>query len=306
MKTLMPRCSSIGLRLLVADGRRPVIVGLLEDLERPPGRLAGADHDVDVDRLALLDVGRDRDLLDQDLAVVEVLDRQDVDLHAQRLGGQAPARSRLPRFSLPSESDDDPPGRVLGKRRQGQLDGRAQVGVLGVDRALDAQQVELAGGRGDLDPRLLAEDHHAGQVVLPPLLRGLGHVVERRLLLLAGDAVGDVEQEDRRQAVGAPHRLQLGQGQHDQGDHRRPEQDRQRPADRPQPGQAAIARPDQRRQDQRNQDQPPGVADRDRPVAQHHRDDLPLAGPLQPEPLNAMVVRVDDRDVAHRLSTARA
>ena len=70
-------------RLLVADGRRPVIVGLLKDLQRPPGRLAGPDHHVDVDRLSLLDVGRNRHLLDQDLAVVEVLDRQDVDLDAQ-------------------------------------------------------------------------------------------------------------------------------------------------------------------------------------------------------------------------------
>ena len=242
VKTLMPRCSSIGTGLLVADGRRPVVVGLLEDLEGPARRLAGADHDVDVDRLPLLDVGRNRDLLDQDFAVVEVLDRQDVDLHAQRLGGQGLLEQVAAVFVAVGEHDD-PPGRVLGKRRQRQLDRRAEVGVLGVDRALDAQQVELARGGGDLDPRLLAEDHHAGQVVLAPFLRRLGHVVERRLLLLAGDAVGGVEQEHRRQAVGAPDRLELGQGQHDQGDHRRPEQDRQRPADRAQPGQAAIARP---------------------------------------------------------------
>ena len=75
-------------RLLVADGRSPIIVGFLKNLERPAGRLAGANHDVDVDRLALFDVGRNRDLFDQHLPVVEVVDRQDVDLYAQRLGGE--------------------------------------------------------------------------------------------------------------------------------------------------------------------------------------------------------------------------
>ena len=160
------------LRLLVAGGRGAVVVGLLEDLERPAGRLAGADHDVDVDRLALLDVGGDRDLLDEDLAVVEVVDRQDVDLDAQRLGGQG-LLEQVAAVLVAVGEHDDPPGGVLGEGRQRQLDGRAEVGVLGVDRALDAQQVELARGRGDLDPRLLAEDDDAGQVVLPPLLRRL-------------------------------------------------------------------------------------------------------------------------------------
>ena len=39
--------------------------------------------------------------------------------------------------------------------------------------------------------------------------------------MFAGHAVRGVEQEDRRQSLGAPNRLELGQGQHDQGDHRR-------------------------------------------------------------------------------------
>ncbi len=81
-------------RLLVAGGRgHGGSVGLLEDLQRPAGRLAGADHDVDVDRLALLHVGGDRDLLDQDLAVVEVFDRQDVDLRRPASWRPAPARA---------------------------------------------------------------------------------------------------------------------------------------------------------------------------------------------------------------------
>ena len=109
------------LRLLVADGRRPVVVGLLENLERSPRRLAGADHDVDVDRLALLDVGGNRDLLDQDLAVVEVLERQDVDLHAQRLGGQG-LLEEVAAVLVAVGEHDDAPGRVVGKRRQRQLD----------------------------------------------------------------------------------------------------------------------------------------------------------------------------------------
>ena len=103
----------------------------------PAGRLAGPDDHVDVDRLALLDVGRDRHLLDQDLAVIAILDRQDVHLDAQRLGGHGLLEQVAPVLVAVGE-DHDPPRRVLGERRQGQLEGGAQVGVLGVDRALDA------------------------------------------------------------------------------------------------------------------------------------------------------------------------
>ena len=83
------------MRLLVAGGGDAPVVGvLLEDLQGPLGRLAGPDDDVDVDRLPLLDVGRERDLLDQDFLVVEVVDRQDVDLDARAPWRRGPARWR--------------------------------------------------------------------------------------------------------------------------------------------------------------------------------------------------------------------
>ena len=43
--------------LLVAGRGGAVVVGLLEDLQRTAGRLAGPDDHVDVDCLAFLDVG---------------------------------------------------------------------------------------------------------------------------------------------------------------------------------------------------------------------------------------------------------
>ena len=242
-----------GYRLLVAGGRHAGSLGLLEDLERPAGRLAGANHHVDVDPLPLLHVGGDRYLLDQDLAVIEVLDRHDVDLHAQRLGLEG-LLQQVAAVLVAVGDDDHAPRGVLGERGQGQFDRRGDVGVLGIDRVLDPQQVELAGLGRNLDPGLAAEDDHAGHVVPTPLLGRLGGIIERRLLVRLGDAVGGVDQEHRRQAVGDPHRLHLRQRQHDQSDHRDAQEDRQRAADRPQSRQAAVAHPDQRRDDQRDQD----------------------------------------------------
>ena len=88
-----------------------------------------------------------------------------------------------------------------GKLARASLTARAQVGVFVVDHALVADQVELGRGRGNFDPGLLAEDDQPGEVVLPPLLGCFGDVVECELLLIGGHAVGDVEQEDRGQAV---------------------------------------------------------------------------------------------------------
>ena len=144
-----------------------VVVGLLEDLERPASRLAGADHDVDVDRLALLDVGRDRHLLDQHLAVVRVLDRQHVDLRRPSDLAVRACSKRLPRFSLPSESMTIRRAVSSGKVASASLRAAARSVFSGSIGALDAQQVELARGGGTSTLRLLAEDHHAGQVVLP-------------------------------------------------------------------------------------------------------------------------------------------
>ena len=126
-------------RLLVAGGGDAPVVGvLLEDLQGPPGRLAGPDDDVDVDRLALLDVGGQRDLLDQDFLVVEVVDRQDVDLDAQLLGGEG-LLDGVAAVLVAVGDEDDPPGGVLGEGGQGELDGAAEVGVLAVDGVLDPQ-----------------------------------------------------------------------------------------------------------------------------------------------------------------------
>ncbi len=192
-------------RLLVAEGGSPIIVGLLEDLQGPARRFAGADHDVDVDRLPHLDVRRNHDLLDQDLPVVLVVDRHDVDLYAQRLGGLG-LLEQVASVLVAVGDHHDPPGGILGESRQGQLDRRAQVGVLRIDRALDAQQIELAGGRGYLDPRLLAEHDDPGQILSAAILGRFTHVAECRLLQIAGHAVGGVEQEHRRQAIGPTNR----------------------------------------------------------------------------------------------------
>ena len=169
----MPRSSSTG---SAARCRRPVpvVVGLLEDLERARRRLAGADHDVDVDRLALLDVGRDRAPSRPGPRGRRSTRSAGRRPDAQRSWRSGPARAgcrgsrcrrrgrrsaaRCPRGSVARASLTAAPRSVFS----GSI-------VLSI-----AQQVELARGRRDLDPRLPAEDDHAGQVVLPPLLRGLG------------------------------------------------------------------------------------------------------------------------------------
>ena len=152
--------------LLAAGGGSLVVVGLLDDLQRAPGRFTGPDDHVDVDRFAFLHVGRDRHFLDQDLAVVAILDGHHVDLDAQRLGGHR-LLEQVAAVLVAVGDHHHPPRRVFGKRRQCELEGCAGVGVLGVDHALDAhRQVELAGGRRHLDLGSLAEDDHARHIIL--------------------------------------------------------------------------------------------------------------------------------------------
>src|SRR3712207_9231446 len=61
-------------------------------------------------------------LLDEHLAVVAVLDRQDVDLDVEVLGGQRLLEGPAAVLVAVGQ-DDDPPRRVLGEGGQGQLQG---------------------------------------------------------------------------------------------------------------------------------------------------------------------------------------
>ena len=151
-------------------------------------------------------------------------------------------------------------------------------------------------GWRDLDLGLLAEDDHAREVIRA-LLRFDGgvNVGDHRVAPVRGrgDALGSIENEDRREPIVALHGLNLCQRENDERYDQRAKRDRDGATDLAEASEALDAHEHQRRHHKRKRHEPPPIPHRHREVA-HHRLDTPHLR-SDTKPLDAMIQRIDHR-----------
>ncbi len=213
-----------------------------------------ADHGANFKRLALADVGGQRDAFDRDFGACAEFDGHDID--ADAVGGeQLRDRFGIADVFVAVGDDDDAARGVFGEGGLGQLHGGGQVrGVLAeIKDAFElSDEGQVRVHRRDFDVGLAAENDQR-RAVAPQFIAlradRLADILHHRVALLRGDAGRLVQQVDDGHAVAGTEELGFGQREHQAGEDERAEDDGEDLAAPPESAEAAKAqRPQQRQQ----------------------------------------------------------
>ena len=178
-----------------------------------------------------------RQPLDQDLVRRAEADQPRLDADVAGRGERRLGLSAAARVVAVRQQDDALLG-VVREQRRGQPQGGADVGRRADRRRGEA--VDLAEVRRQaLDERLLAEGDDAGHVAVGDDVERLAQERQRVLATLVADRVGQVDDEDRGQAVDRQHDPEPGQREHERDQQDGPDDEGEAPS----PGPDATARP---------------------------------------------------------------
>ena len=172
--------------------------------------------DEDIDRFALAGARRGPHLADQRLVarVGGEAARGDLD---PRGGGGVGGGDEVALRLLAVGDQHQAAGIALREEREAEADRAREVAVAGLGFREERAEIGVLADRA-LDQRIVAEDDDPGAVALRHPAEGGADEVARGGRGARPDAVGGIDQEDRRQAVRLPHDRGPGQGEDRGGD----------------------------------------------------------------------------------------